>query len=65
MHLGIEFKMFFKKIFLAGHNGMVGSSIYRALKKRNLSENIIIANKDDLDLRNQMLLEDYLVKLQH
>ena len=39
---------------------MVGSSIYRALKKRNLSENIIIANKDDLDLRNQIQVLNYL-----
>ncbi len=26
------------KIFLAGHNGMIGSAIYRALKKKNLKE---------------------------
>ena len=45
--------MFFNKIFLAGHNGMVGSAIHRSLLNTNLCNQIIIANKDELDLRNQ------------
>tara|TARA_B100000963_G_scaffold142850_1_gene124363 strand:- start:2077 stop:3012 length:936 start_codon:yes stop_codon:yes gene_type:complete len=40
------------KIFLAGHNGMLGSSILRVLKKRGYKK-IITANKKRLDLRNQ------------
>ena len=41
-----------KKIFLAGHNGMVGSAIYRKLKRY---QNIIIITKErkELDLTMQ------------
>ena len=40
------------KIFLAGHNGLVGSAIYRMLKKRGF-KNIITQSKKKLDLLNQ------------
>ena len=40
------------KIFLAGHNGMVGSSILRYLKKKNYKK-IIVKNRKQLDLLNQ------------
>jgi len=40
------------KIFLAGHNGLVGSAILRILKKRGYKK-IITQNKKNLDLRNQ------------
>ena len=36
-----------KKIFIAGHNGMVGSSIYRNISKKN---KVIVAKKKDLNL---------------
>lgn len=43
-----------KKIFVAGHNGMVGSAIVRALKVRGISSNrIILRSKLELDLTNQ------------
>ena len=41
-----------KKIFLAGHNGMVGSAIYRKLKK-NGYKNILVRSRRDLNLLNQ------------
>ena len=41
-----------KKIFVAGHNGMVGSSIVRCLKK-NGYKNIITQSKKKLNLLNQ------------
>lgn len=41
-----------KKIYLAGHKGMVGSSILKNLKRKEYN-NILIASKDELDLRNQ------------
>ncbi len=41
------------KIFVAGHNGMVGSAICRQLAKQNDVE-IITANHNELDLINQM-----------
>ena len=47
------------KIFLAGHNGMVGSSILRHLKKKRYS-NIIVEDKKKLDLLDQKATENYL-----
>jgi GDP-L-fucose synthase len=43
----------FKRIFLAGHNGMVGSSILNEVKNKYPNIEIILAEKCDLDLRNQ------------
>jgi GDP-L-fucose synthase len=40
------------KIYVAGHRGMVGSALVRALK-RNGFENIIVRNSRELDLRDQ------------
>lgn len=40
------------KIYIAGHNGMVGSAIFRLLKSEGYS-NILIKTSSDLDLRNQ------------
>ena len=39
-------------VFVAGHNGMVGSALCRQLSKDNFV-NIIKVSKDDLDLENQ------------
>ena len=39
------------KIFVAGHNGMVGSALVRLLKKQNVE--LIIMNRKKLDLLNQ------------
>lgn len=41
-----------KKIYLAGHKGMVGSSILRELQKQNYN-NIVLRDLNELDLRNQ------------
>ena len=41
-----------KKIFLAGHNGMVGSAILKKLKK-NGYKNILTKNRNELNLLNQ------------
>lgn len=50
------------KIFLAGHNGLVGSSILRYLKKKKY-KNILTINKNKLDLTNQLKTEKYLKKI--
>ena len=50
------------KIFLAGHNGMVGSSILKVLKEKKY-KNIITQKKNKLDLTNQKKTEDYLKKI--
>ncbi|MEM8006567.1 GDP-L-fucose synthase, partial [Morganella morganii subsp. sibonii] len=41
-----------KNIFIAGHNGMVGSAILRALSK-NQNNNLITCNRSELDLTDQ------------
>lgn len=38
-------------IFIAGHNGLVGSSIFKLLKKRGY-KNLIVVDRKKLDLRN-------------
>ena len=40
------------KIFIAGHNGMVGSAIYRQLKNNNDNE-ILVASRNDVNLQCQ------------
>ena len=47
------------KIYLAGHNGMVGSSILRLLKKRKYKK-IFTKNKSNLDLLDQAKTLKYL-----
>ena len=50
------------KIFLAGHNGMVGSAIKRCLIK-NGYKNIITKSRRSLDLTNQNLTYKFLKKI--
>jgi len=50
------------KIFVAGHNGMVGSSICRALKKSGY-KNIITIEKKKLNLLNQEKVFKFLKKI--
>ncbi|MDC3049989.1 GDP-L-fucose synthase [Candidatus Pelagibacter sp.] len=50
------------KIFLAGHNGMVGSAILRRLRKLKY-KNIYFENKRNLDLRNQNAVLKYISKI--
>jgi len=45
-----------KKIFLAGHNGLVGSSIF---KKIASSFNVVTKDKSDLDLRNRESVDNF------
>ena len=40
------------KIYIAGHNGMVGSAILRILKDKGY-KNLIYKNSNKLDLRDQ------------
>jgi len=47
------------KIFLAGHKGLVGSAIYRALLKNNY-KNIITISKKKLNLLNQQKVFNFL-----
>ena len=53
-----------EKIFVAGHNGLVGSAIVRKLKQKGFKK-IIIANRKDLDLINQQKVISFLKKKKH
>ena len=49
------------KIFVAGHNGLVGSAIVRKLKEKKF-RNIITVEKKRLNLINQKNVEKFLKK---
>jgi len=48
------------KIYVAGHNGMVGSAICRVLSKKNI--NLVTKNKKELDLTNQKAVKVFFEK---
>jgi len=47
-----------KKIYIAGHNGMIGSAIKRRLESEGYTHQITKSSKD-LDLRNQQAVKDF------
>jgi len=47
-----------KRVWIAGHNGMVGSAIYRRLKNENCD--ILTASREMLDLTNQADVEAWI-----
>lgn len=47
-----------KKIYVAGHRGMVGGAVVRRLKSENCE--IITATRDEVDLKRQSAVEDFL-----
>ena len=49
------------KIYVAGHNGLVGSAIVRELKKKGF-KNILTATRAELDLTNQVKVLKFLKK---
>ena len=48
-----------KKVFVAGHNGMVGSAIVRQLVKRSDAD-IITQSRKQLDLTSQAAVQAFL-----
>lgn len=49
-------------IYIAGHNGMVGSAIWRTLSAKGYT-NLIGATSKELDLRNQQAVRDFIQKI--
>ena len=49
------------KIYIAGHNGMVGRAIWNAMKKKGY-ENLVGRTSAALDLRNQAAVQDFFAK---
>lgn len=47
-----------KKIYVAGHNGMVGSAILRALQRQDYN-NLLFRTSSELDLKNQQAVETF------
>ena len=47
------------KIFIAGHNGMVGSALVRFLKLQNVE--LILKKKKELDLLDQKKVQNFLI----
>jgi GDP-L-fucose synthase len=50
-----------KTIFIAGHNGMVGSAIVRQLEK-DKNNTLITASRSELDLTNQQAVNDFFAR---
>lgn len=49
------------KIYIAGHNGMVGSAIWRTLVDKGFT-NLVGVSSKELDLRNQQAVRDFITK---
>ncbi|HEX2978497.1 MAG TPA: GDP-L-fucose synthase [Candidatus Babeliales bacterium] len=50
-----------EKIYIAGHEGLVGSALVRLLKTRGF-QHLIIRKKDELDLRNQKDVNNFFLE---
>lgn len=51
------------RIYVAGHNGLVGSAIVRALRDRGYS-NLVLKARSELDLRSQAAVADFFATAQ-
>ena len=49
------------KVYIAGHRGMVGSAIMRALRQQGYT-NLLLRTSKELDLRRQEAVEDFFAK---
>lgn len=54
-------KIINKKVFIAGHNGMVGSSLFNYLRKKGFKK-LIVKNKKELDLREYKKVYNFIKK---
>ena len=50
------------RIFIAGHNGLVGSAVYRNLLDKGY-KNLFIVSKNKLDLKEPKKVEIYFKKI--
>ncbi len=56
--MSVPFDLAGKRIWVAGHRGMVGSAMLRRLERENIGE-IVIAPRDKVDLTRQAQVEDW------
>jgi GDP-L-fucose synthase len=47
-------------IFITGHRGMVGSALVRALKSQDVSHELIVVGREELDLLDQSSVDQFL-----
>jgi GDP-L-fucose synthase len=59
--LEVNFSLAGKKIWIAGHNGMVGSAVVRRLAAESVGE-ILTVERNKVDLRRQAEVEDWMSK---
>jgi GDP-L-fucose synthase len=57
----VIFKLRGKRVFVAGHNGMVGSAIVRRLRKEDCE--IVVAERSECDLRRPEQVDRYLARV--
>lgn len=50
-----------KKIFIAGHRGMVGSALLKYLKKKNF-KNFVLVTKKQIDLLDENKVNKFIKK---
>jgi GDP-L-fucose synthase len=50
------------KIYVAGHQGLVGSALLRTLAQKGFTH-IVCKEKEDLDLRNQLAVQEFFAKV--
>ena len=63
MSTNYNFELNKKKIWVAGHNGMVGKAICKRLEDKNL--NILTVNKNALDLTDQQKTFYWIIYIIH
>lgn len=56
-----QFDLGGKRVWVAGHRGMVGSAVVRRLEREEIGE-LVISNRQDVDLRRQQPTEDFVVR---
>ena len=63
MSTDYNFSLKNKKIWVAGHNGMVGKAIVKTLIDKKL--NVLTVNKSELDLTDQNKTFNWIKKINH
>lgn len=56
----MSFSLKSKKVYIAGHGGLVGGAVLRRLSKEGCD--IVLASHKDLDLTNQALTQDFMLR---
>ena len=54
----MKFDLANKKVFVAGHNGMVGQAVVRKLEDNDVE--LVSRNRDELDLANASQVHDFM-----